>query len=141
MSKKVSRVSAYGLLLQNDKLLLCRLSQRVMKSAGHWTLPGGGLDFGETPEDAMVREFREETGLIVKPGHLVGIDTLCDEVNGTQFHNLRIIYEAHYVDGDLIYEQDGTTDLCKWFSEAETLEETLVGLARTGVRHAFNQQV
>ena len=89
----------------------------------------------------MVREFREETGLIVKPGHLVGIDTLCDEVNGTQFHNLRIIYEAHYVDGDLIYEQDGTTDLCKWFSEAETLEETLVGLARTGVRRAFNQQV
>lgn len=138
MSNRVSRVSAYGLLLQNDKLLLCRLSQRVMKSAGHWTLPGGGLDFGETPEDAMVREFREETGLIVKPGALVGIDTLCDEVNGTQFHNLRIIYEAQYVSGELIYEQEGTTDLCEWFSEADALHETLISLARVGVRHAFS---
>ena len=138
MSNRVSRVSAYGLLLQNDKLLLCRLSQRVMKSAGHWTLPGGGLDFGETPEDAMVREFREETGLIVKPGALVGIDTLCDEVNGTQFHNLRIIYEAQYVSGELIYEQDGTTDLCEWFSEADALHEKLISLARVGVRHAFS---
>ena len=138
MSKKVSRVSAYGLLLQNDKLLLCRLSQRVMKSAGHWTLPGGGLNFGETPEQAMVREFKEETGLIVKPGALLGIDTLCDEVNGIQFHNLRIIYEANYIDGELIYEQDGTTDLCEWFSEADSLEEKLVGLAHTGVKYAFS---
>ena len=138
MSKKVSRVSAYGLLLRHDKLLLCRLSQRVMKSAGQWTLPGGGLDFGETPEDAMVREFREETGLIVKPGALVAIDTLCDEVNGTQFHNLRIIYEAQYVDGDLLYEQDGTTDLCEWFSKEDASKETLISLARTGVTYAFS---
>ena len=42
MGKKIQRVSAYGLLLVNNNLLLCRLSQRVMKSAGHWTLPGGG---------------------------------------------------------------------------------------------------
>ncbi len=139
MNKKVSRVSAYGLLLKDEKLLLCRLSQRVMKSAGHWTLPGGGIDFGETPEDAVVREFREETGLIVKTGALVCIDTLCDEVNGTQFHNLRIIYEAHYVEGDLIYEQDGTTDLCEWFSEADASKETLISLARTGVTYAFSR--
>ncbi len=138
MTKKISRVSAYGLLLKTDKLLLCRLSQRVMKSAGHWTLPGGGLDFGETPEQAMVREFREETGLIVKPGALLGIDTLCDEVNGIQFHNLRIIYEAHYVAGELVYEQDGTTDLCEWFSEADTSAAKLIGLAHTGVKYAFS---
>ena len=50
----------------------------------------------------------------------------------------RIIYEANYIDGELIYEQDGTTDLCEWFSEADSLEEKLVGLAHTGVKYAFS---
>jgi len=137
MSKKVQRISAYGLLIKNNELLLCRLSQRVMKSAGHWTLPGGGLDFGESPEDAMVREFREETGLIVKTGSLVTIDTLSDEVNGTRFHSIRIIYQAHYLEGELKFEDEGTTDACEWFSEAEAHRQTLVGLAQAGLKYAF----
>jgi len=61
-----TRVSAYGLLRRDDQMLLCRLSERVGMNPGCWTLPGGGLDFGEDPEDAVVREFKEETGLLVK---------------------------------------------------------------------------
>ena len=49
---------------------------------GHWTLPGGGIDFGEDPEDAVVREFIEETGLTVKVRKLAGIDSLCDSMPG-----------------------------------------------------------
>jgi len=137
MSKKIQRISAYGLLLKNNELLLCRLSQRVMKSAGQWTLPGGGLDFGESPEDAMVREFSEETGLTVKTGALVAVDTLSDEVNGTKFHSIRIIYQAHYIEGELRFENEGTTDLCEWFTEADAKKQKLVGLAQTGLKHAF----
>jgi ADP-ribose pyrophosphatase YjhB (NUDIX family) len=66
MSKApVTRVAAYGLLQRENKLLLCRLSQHVGLHPGHWTLPGGGLDFGEDPEQAVVREFAEETGLAI----------------------------------------------------------------------------
>jgi len=114
MSKKIQRISAYGLLLKNNELLLCRLSQRVMKSAGQWTLPGGGLDFGESPEDAMVREFSEETGLTVKTGALLAV-----------------------VEGELKFESEGTTDLCEWFTESDAKKQKLVGLAQVGLKHAF----
>lgn len=137
MNKKVSRVSAYGLLVKDNKILLCRLSQRVMKSAGHWTLPGGGLDFGESPETGMVREFYEETGLVVKAGSLVAVDSLSDEVNGTQFHSIRILYKAIYVSGELQFEEEGTTDLCQWFTEQQALTQPLIGLSQLGVQHAF----
>lgn len=123
MTKQVQRISAYGLLLRENKLLLCRLSSRVMKSAGHWTLPGGGLDFGESPEHAVVREFSEETGLTVEAGDLRAVDTLADEVNGTKFHSIRIIYDVHYVSGELQFEQGGTTDACDWFSQDEALKQ------------------
>ncbi len=41
-------------------------------SAGLWSLPGGRVEPGETPTDAVVREVREETGLTVSPGAVVG---------------------------------------------------------------------
>jgi len=60
------RVSAYGLIVQENRMLLCRISPQVPAAAGMWTLPGGGIDFGEHPQDAVVREVREETGLDVR---------------------------------------------------------------------------
>jgi len=73
-------------------LLLCRLSERVGMNPGCWTLPGGGLDFGEDPEDAVIREFKEETGLIVKVHKLVAVNSLCDSMPGwSPMHSIRII--------------------------------------------------
>lgn len=138
MSKKVQRISAYGLLLKDEKLLLCRLAPRAI-NGGQWTLPGGGLDFGESPEDALVREFKEETGLIIRAGSLVTIDTLNDELYGNQYHSIRIVYEAHYISGELIFEQEGSTDRCEWFSKLEAEQQSLVPLAQLGVDHSFEE--
>ena len=105
---------------------------------GHWTLPGGGIDFGEDPKDAVVREFMEETGLTVKVNKLMGIDSLCDSMPGwSPMHSIRIIYSVEYVSGELSYEQDGSTDLCAWHSQADTSELPLVALATYGIGHAF----
>ncbi len=58
------RPSAYGLLLNPDGLLLvCRTPKRLV-------LPGGGIDPGETPEQAMIREIAEESGLVVTTAQL-----------------------------------------------------------------------
>jgi len=103
----ITRVSAYGLLRQGEKMLLCRLSEKVGMNPGHWTLPGGGLDFGEDPQDAVVREFKEETGLIVKVNKLVAVNSLCDSMPGwPPMHSIRIIYDVQYVTGDLQYLQN-----------------------------------
>ena len=59
---KRQRVAAYAVILRDGEILLSRLSATVTPDE-LWTLPGGGLDHGEDPRDAVVREVHEETGL------------------------------------------------------------------------------
>jgi ADP-ribose pyrophosphatase YjhB (NUDIX family) len=54
----------YGLAAKEQKVLLARVSGRSMWP-GTWWLPGGGINFGETPTQCLVREFEEEAGLLV----------------------------------------------------------------------------
>lgn len=131
------RVGAYGLLLRDNKMLLCRLSSQARNSAGLWTLPGGGLDFGESPEDAVVREVGEETGLRVTTGCLRGVNSICKVIEQRRFHSIRIIYDAHYESGELRFEQDGTTDACDWFSLPQIEGLAMVDLAHEGVKLAY----
>ena len=138
-SEKNSRVAAYGLLQQDNRLLLCRLSQQVGMNKGHWTLPGGGLDFGEDPEQAVVREFMEETGLTVTVNRLLFVDSLFDSMPGwPPMHSIRIVYSVQLKAGELRFEQNGSTDLCAWHTHKEAQGLPLVSLARRGVEHTFN---
>ncbi len=54
-----TRLAAYGVVTDGDRVLLARLR---VPEAGTWTLPGGGVEFDETVEQAVVREIHEETG-------------------------------------------------------------------------------
>lgn len=137
-NEKITRVAAYGLLQRDDRMLLCRLSKRVGVNSGYWTLPGGGLDFGEDPETAVVREFMEETGLVVKVDKLVSVNSLCDHIPGwSPMHSIRIIYSVLYVSGELRFEDEGSTDLCAWQTQVQTQSLPLVGLAKQGIKHTF----
>lgn len=72
VSARLQRVAAYGVITDSrGRLLLTRLNDRTERP-GCWTLPGGGVDHGEHPEQVMVREVLEETGLLVRPGDLLG---------------------------------------------------------------------
>ena len=51
---KRQRVAAYAVILREGNILLSRLSESVTAEE-LWTLPGGGLDHGEDPRDAVVR--------------------------------------------------------------------------------------
>lgn len=112
--QKRLRVAAYGLIVQNGQLLLCRLSNKVPKWEGYWTLPGGGLNFGESPEDAVIREIFEETGLQVKVVGISGIDNLYVQRDFEDFHGIRIIFCTEIVSGHLKFEKNGTTDYCEF---------------------------
>lgn len=137
--RKWTRVAAYGLILDQGQILLCRLSSQE-KDVGKWTLPGGGLNFGESPEAGVLREIWEETGLEARLIGHAGIDSKLCEFHDGLMHAIRILYWAEPVQGELSVELNGSTDACQWFTEAEALRLPLVDLAELGVQMAFARQ-
>ncbi len=107
-------------------MLLARNSE-LSAFPGLWTLPGGGVDQGEHPDDAVVREFAEETGLRVRIDGLRTVTADVARLPGSHLeHTDRIIYAVTAVGGSLCDEADGTTDLVKWVSPAELAELPLM---------------
>ena len=136
--KQITRIAAYGLVLQNQHILLCRISAQITRDAGYWTLPGGGLNFGEDPVEAMTREVSEETGLIVRSLGVAGIDSFLSENEDHDFQGIRIIYHTELIGGALTNELDGSTDLCAWWSYKEAKKLSLVDLTEIGLDLAFS---
>lgn len=113
---KVRRIGAYGLCRDAaGRVLLARNSARSA-FPGRWTLPGGGVEQGEHPDDAVVREFAEETGLTVRVAGLHAATADVFRLPGTDNweHTDRLIYDVEIVGGDLRDEADGTTELVAW---------------------------
>lgn len=114
------RVAAYAVITDADSRVL--LARWIEGRRAAWTMPGGGLEAGESPEDAVRREVREETGYTVKVGELLGIHSrvipATQRVNksSTPLHTLRIVYRAQVTGGKLRFETDGSTDMAEWFT-------------------------
>jgi 8-oxo-dGTP diphosphatase len=130
-----TRVAAYGLITDGERILLCRISPELPRIAGLWTLPGGGIDFGELPVSGMIREVAEETGLVVEPIGLAYVDSNVFEGENIVQHNVRVFYHAKIIGGELRDEPQGTTDRCEWWSRHEL--PPMVELAEIGIRIAF----
>ncbi|HWD38413.1 MAG TPA: NUDIX domain-containing protein [Fimbriimonas sp.] len=127
MLPQVQRIGCYALLTRDRQVLLCRLSH-LANHPGFWTLPGGGMEFGEHPEETMRREVWEETGFEVKNPKLLAIYTAVHELPEVTMQNLEMIYSAEICGGELCHEAEGTTDLCAWLPIEQARTEKLVGL-------------
>lgn len=64
MKDNVYKVRATGVLIENNSLLLVK---QKLSNNRNWSLPGGRVEPGETLEQALIREMKEETGLDVEP--------------------------------------------------------------------------
>ena len=65
-------ITVKGIVVYHQKVLLMKRVRPSTDGLGYWELPGGGLEYGETPNDALKRELKEETGLlidVVKPAY------------------------------------------------------------------------
>jgi 8-oxo-dGTP diphosphatase len=103
-------------------------------AAGRWTLPGGGLDWGERPEAGLLRELEEETGLrATELNGVVGVHSYARlrsaERPKDSVHMVGIVYRVGGLTGDLRPETEGSTDKCAWFTheEARALPLTPLG--------------
>jgi 8-oxo-dGTP diphosphatase len=132
--------------VDGDRILLCRIRAGYFYGdQGGWTLPGGGLDFGEAPHEASIRELAEETGLVGEVDYLADVlswsNRYVDRATGleVEHHAIQVIYRVTITSGELRNEPDGSTDIAAWVSRTDAAALPLVDLAQEGIRLAFGE--
>jgi 8-oxo-dGTP diphosphatase len=114
------RLAAYGIVLSSRGLLATQFSD-LTAVPGLWGLPGGGIDPGESPSHALIREVAEETGQEPDISHLLDVQT--DHWIGRSparvvedFHAVRIIYAAacSAPSDPIVNDSGGTTAAAEW---------------------------
>ena len=138
----MQRVAAYALIRRAETILLTRISAKGHHT-GSWTLPGGGLDHGEAPAQALAREVAEECGIECEIGELLDVHDV--HFSGTapsgrfeDYHGVHLIFEATVADGvrPKVVEVGGTTDAVEWVPVADISSGAVEVL--DVVRHALD---
>ena len=118
--RRYQRVGAYALVF-SDRGILGTVNSTLTAAPGTWALPGGGVDPGESPSDAVLREIYEETGqevvidrvLTLESEHWVG-RSLAGRLE--DFHALRVIYGAtcRAPSDPVVHDVGGSTEGAGW---------------------------
>ncbi|MFD9719348.1 NUDIX hydrolase [Streptomyces sp. NPDC059076] len=112
------RLAAYAVCIEDGQLLLAR--HVSTKGESTWTLPGGRVQHGEDPFDAVIREVAEETGCNAVVESLLGVDSRVIPAaeraipGGPEHHNVGIFYRARVVSGQLRPEPNGEIAESVW---------------------------
>src|SRR5262245_30793045 len=107
-------------------------------------MPGGGVEFDESLQEAVAREVLEEAGYLVEVGHPVAVDTFTEPGwgrDGRPYKSVRVIFHARITGGRLgTTEVNGSTDFAEWVPLAqvptlnpktEIIDVTRAALARS----------
>jgi 8-oxo-dGTP diphosphatase len=111
----MARVRCVGAVVRDDAGRLLVVLRGREPAAGTWSLPGGRVEAGESDADAVAREVREETGLVVRPGALAG--TVERRGPGVVYEIFD--YVAEPVSGRLVAGTDAAD--ARWVSDADLL--------------------
>ncbi|HZE38586.1 MAG TPA: NUDIX domain-containing protein [Stackebrandtia sp.] len=126
--RRGQRFGAYGLTTDDrGRVLLARISDGY-PGAGCWHLPGGGVDFGEQPRDALLREIAEETGQSAEIQELMDVTSfrhrraIGPEGYPLDWHGVRAIYRAHVPEPSparVVETAGGSTSESRWWPREE----------------------
>jgi 8-oxo-dGTP diphosphatase len=124
-------VGVGAVVVKEGRVLLIRRGNEPMK--GRWSLPGGMLELGESLTDGVVREVREETGLIVEPVELIELlDRIYREDERVRYHYVIADYLCREVGGALLAASDA--DAARWVERAEWNSHSALNLDPVTVR-------
>lgn len=126
MNTEWQRAAAYVVAVDvQGRVLLTQFEKPGHPKSGAWTLPGGGMEWGEQAHDTAIRELKEETGLEATIGPLLGAQSEWFKASATELgqpgHALRLIFEARNCTGTLKrdFSDDDTTVDAAWFTKEE----------------------
>jgi ADP-ribose pyrophosphatase YjhB (NUDIX family) len=109
-------VGVGAVIVEAGRVLLVRRGNEPLK--GHWTLPGGMLELGESLTNGVIREVREETGLIVEVIELIELlDGIHREETRVRYHYVIADYLCRVVSGQLQAASDA--DAVRWIEREE----------------------
>jgi ADP-ribose pyrophosphatase YjhB (NUDIX family) len=110
-------VGVGAVIVNNHRVLLIRRGQAPL--LGEWSLPGGVLECGESLREAVAREAREETGLEVETGEMLGVyeRVIRDDKGGTRYHYVLLDFLCRPLSGDLKAGSDAAE--VRWFTSEE----------------------
>ncbi|MFB8273483.1 NUDIX hydrolase [Streptomyces sp. NPDC055955] len=130
------RLAAYAVCIEDGRVLLAR---HVSPEGGStWTLPGGRVEHGEDPFDAVIREVAEETGCAAVVDRLLGVDSrvipAASARAGVEHQNVGIFYRVRITGGQPRPEPNGEIAESVWtpFSDVAGLRRSSlvdIGLA------------
>ena len=110
-------VGVGAVIIKESRVLLIRRGTPPL--LGEWSLPGGVLECGETLREAVAREAREETGLVVEPGEMLGVyeRVIRDDERRVRYHYVLLDFLCRVVGGDLKAGSDAAD--VRWFTRDE----------------------
>ncbi|MFM8347318.1 MAG: NUDIX domain-containing protein [Bacteroidota bacterium] len=129
------RVRACGLLYDGDALLM--INHTGLYGHDFWSPPGGGLAYGETPQEALVREFREECGLIIEPGDF----RFTCSVRKPPLHAIELFFTVRMTGGRLQTGQDPERGDRQIISAVEFLRPELLDRLPSAHKHPILSQL
>ena len=134
MSASHPSVGVGAIVVHEGRVLLIRRAKEPLR--GRWVVPGGTVELGETLEEAVVREVREETGIVVRPLDVVTVFDRIERRDGVvAYHYVIVDYRCLYVSGSLQAATDAQDAV--WASEEDLPGYDLPPLALDLVRRAF----
>ena len=113
-------VGVGAIIIEDGRVVLVKRAHPPLQA--QWSIPGGALEIGELVRAAVVREAREETGLIVEPGELLGVydRVVRDAEQRVQYHYVLIDFLCQRVGGEVAAADDAAE--VRWYTREELTE-------------------